>query len=72
MRKRLTRQQASRAKYLLKIKGRTQREVALLLGVSQPAICKLATGKSHKAVPWPLREGEAAPPPPEGAVVYSS
>lgn len=56
---RLTYQKAARAKYLLKIEGKSQREVARILGCSQVAICHLNRGRSHKRVPWPLRKGEA-------------
>lgn len=55
----LTRQQAALAKWMLKIEGKSQRQVAKLLGVSQVAICHLNRGRTHASVPWPLRKGEA-------------
>jgi transcriptional regulator with XRE-family HTH domain len=65
---RLTPRQAALAKRLLKIEGKSQREVARILGVSQVAICHLNRGRTHKAVPWPLRKGEAEAVPRQGWV----
>lgn len=57
----LTLHQVMRAKWLLKMEGKTQREVARIMGVTQPAISHIASGKVHKGVPWPLRKGEEPP-----------